>query len=59
MNNARSQDTFGFQQGQDSLTKALQQYLADQSRTRRNAGVTRDDTINQAGLAGLQSLLGS
>jgi hypothetical protein len=59
LNNARSEDTFGFQQGQDSLTKALQQYLTDQARTRRNAGVTRDDTINQAGLAGLSTLLGS
>jgi hypothetical protein len=59
MNNARSQDTFGFQQGQDSLQKALQQYLTGQAATRRNAGVTRDDTINQAGLAGLSTLLGS
>lgn len=57
--NAQAQDTFGFQQGQDSLSKALQGYLAEQARTRRNASDTRDSTINSAGLAGLQALLGS
>jgi hypothetical protein len=56
--NQRGQDTFGYQQGQDTLQKALQEYLTGQSRSRRDAGVTRDDTINNAGLTGLGSLLG-
>jgi hypothetical protein len=52
-------NTFGFQQGQDSLYKALQDYLARPGRARRDAGVTRDDSINNAGLTGLGTLIGS
>jgi hypothetical protein len=55
----QAQDTFGVQQGQDSLYKALQGYLAGQARARRDAGVTRDDSINNAGLTGLGTLIGS
>lgn len=57
--NARSQDTFGYQQGQDALNKAMRDYLTGGSRTRRDALGTRDKTINDAGLAGLGTLIGS
>jgi hypothetical protein len=59
MTNQQGDNTFGFQQGQDSLYKALQDYLGGQARARRDAGVTRDDSINAAGLTGLGTLIGS
>jgi hypothetical protein len=58
INNARGNDTFGFQQGQDSLYKVLQGYLGGQARARRDAALTRDSSINGAGLTGLGTLLG-
>ncbi len=50
--------TFGYQQGQDTLQKQLLDYLTGQARSRRDAGTTRDETINTAGLDALKTLLG-
>jgi hypothetical protein len=58
MQNQQGENTFGFQGGQDSLYKALQDYLAQQAAARRDAATTRDNSINQAGLTGLGSLIG-
>lgn len=56
--NQRGNDTFGYQQGQDTLNKGLLRYLTGQSTGRRDAGVTRDTTINNGGFDALKTLLG-
>lgn len=58
MAHQRGQDTYGYQSGQDSLNKALLGYLTGQAGVRRNAAVDRTNTISNAGLSGLNQLLG-
>lgn len=56
--NAQDENTFGYQQGQNTLQQALLDYLTGQSRVRRDAAGTRDQTVTGTSLEILKGLLG-